>query len=224
MNLVGVGLYTVADAARITRAPAREVRRWMFGYRYRPHRGAEPVYSEPLWASQVEQPGAIGFHDLLELRVVKEFTKRGVHLPVIRAAIRNARELFGTNYPLTRHRFLTDGKRVFHDAIEAESPLTDMAARQIVFEEIIRPSLYAGIEYGPDGAARRWYPVPRSNVIVLDPAISFGAPVLADYGIPVDTIVAALAGEGNAGIVANIFGIPRAAVLAAARYEHRLAA
>lgn len=220
MELTGVGIYTFHEAARFTKAAPREIRRWLTGYRFRSK--GESRYSPPLWKPQVGHPSAIGFHDLLEVRFVKEFVRRGVHLSVVRAAIKNARELFNVEYPLTTHRFLTDGKRVFYEALEAEGTLTDMAARQIVFESIIRPALYAGIEYRSDGAAQRWFPMPRSKAIVLDPAVGFGAPVLTDYGIPVDTIAAAMMAERSTGRVAHLFNIPRNLVELAVRYEQRL--
>lgn len=223
-NLTGVGLYTVNEASRYTRAQPREIRRWLFGYKFKAPGKKRSSFSPPLWTPQVADLDALGFHDLLELRVVKEFIQRGVHLRVVRTALANARQLFGTDYPFTAHRFLTDGKRVFHEAMEVESPLTDMASKQIVFETIIRPSLYAGIVYGKDGSARRWFPVPRSKVIVLDPALCFGAPALAEYGVPVDTIAAAVSVEKSAARVARMYNIPAAAVRSAVDFEHRLAA
>lgn len=224
MDLVGVGLYTIHDAARITRAAPREIRRWMFGYTFKT-RGGELATSPPLWHSSIERDDAIGFRDLLELRIVKEFVAHGVHLSVVRAALANARALIGSDYPFTRHRFLTDGRRIFHEALKSsENPLTDVAARQLVFETIIRPSLYAGIEYSRDGKARRWYPMPRTKAVVLDPEVSFGAPTLNGYGIPVETVTSAVRAEGSEAAVARMFDIPRAAVSAAMKYEGRLAA
>ena len=32
-KLVGVGLYTVPEAARLTKVPSPTIRRWLFGYR-----------------------------------------------------------------------------------------------------------------------------------------------------------------------------------------------
>jgi hypothetical protein len=60
----------------------------------------------------------------------------------------------------------------------------------MVFEHIIRPELYAGIEFTANGQAKRWFPLKRSNVIVLDPDIAFGKPILAEYGIRTDILAA----------------------------------
>jgi uncharacterized protein (DUF433 family) len=218
MDLTGIGLYTIPEAARYSRAQPQEIRRWLHGY-VRNHRRYDP-----LWRPQVSHPSGIGFQDLLELKLVQEFVGRGVRLSVVRASIEAARRLFGTDYPLTSHRFVSDGKRLFLEALENPSePLTDMAAQQRVINDVIRPALLAGIEF-QNGRARRWFPTARSKVVVLDPQVGFGAPTLTEYGIRTDTIAAALDAEKSATRVAQLYNIPRAAVAAAASFERRHAA
>ena len=223
MDLAGIGLYTISEAERFTSVPAREIRRWLHGYGFKVK--GERHSSPPLWRTQTGMPSAIGFRDLLELRLVSEFVSKGVHLSVIRATIAKAREWFHDDYPLTAHRFLTDGKRVFMEALEETEgeSLTDVAAQQRVIESVIRPSLYAGVDFTPDGRARRWFPE-RNRAVVLDPMIGFGAPTLTSFGIRTDTIAAALKAEKSAARVAQLFNIPRAAVTAAAAFERRHAA
>lgn len=223
MNLTGIGLYSLKEAERLTGASARDVSRWLFGYRF--PNGASP----PLWKTQLvsmdDKEKAIGFRDLLELRIVKQFLDHHVSLPVIRAAIANARTLFHTDYPFTANRFLTDGKSIFYEAVanNGEGELTDLAKRQLVFEHIIRPELYAGIEFDDHGEARRWYPVPRNKQIVLDPAIAFGKPILAEFGIRTNVIAQSYAVEQDKKTVATLFNIPVAAVDTALRYERTAA-
>jgi uncharacterized protein (DUF433 family) len=224
-RLTGIGLYTFREASRFTRAQPREIRRWLRGYEFN-YRGEQHA-SAPLWNPEIELSEAIGFRDLLELRLVKHFVSNGVHLTLVRTAIETARKEFGTDYPLTAHRFLTDGRRIFHEAFETASsqasPLRDLVAHQYVLDDVVRPSLYAGIEYRQGGKqAQRWYPMQRTKAVVLDPQIAFGKPVLADYGIPVDAIAAAVAVEKSEARVARIFEIPRSAVSIAVRYEQRL--
>ena len=219
--LTGIGLYTIAEAARYSRAKPAEIRRWLHGYSRR-----QRSYP-PLWQPQVDYPSGIGFLDLLELRMVTEFVRHGVRLSVVRASIERARERFHDEFPLTTHRFLTDGRRIFLEALHTEGqaePMLDMAAQQRVIETVIRPSLLAGIEFGESGRARRWFPVKGRKIVVLDPRISFGAPILAEYGIRTDTIAGSMKGEGSAARVAALFNIPQAAVKAAVAFEHRHAA
>lgn len=106
-----------------------------------------------------------------------------------------------------------------------EARLLDVRGRQFVFESIIRPSLIEGIEYGDDAQALRWYPVAKRKVIVLDPAVQFGQPIIASAGVPTDALAAAFAAEGaDAQRVARIYRVTPGAVHAAVGFERRLAA
>ena len=229
MELLGTGIYPLQQAARLAGADPRAARRWLRGYA-RKHKG-EAVRSRPLWRTQLEDENlrddVIGFRDLLELRMVAAFVRHGVDLKVIRATFDAAAADLGTRYPLTHQKFLTDGKRIFLDAIEqatGEARMVDILRKQFVFSDIIKPSLYAGIEYGDDGACR-WYPEARRRVIVLDPAVQFGNPVIAQAGIPTDTLHAAFVAEGgDRAMVARVFDITPHMVTAAVQFEQRLAA
>ncbi|ALF89508.1 MULTISPECIES: DUF433 domain-containing protein [Ralstonia solanacearum species complex] len=221
MDLTGIGLYTLGEAERLTGAPSREVSRWLFGYSFKDGK------SPPLWKTQLSEldEKVIGFRDLMELRIVKAFRMHDISLRVIRTAIENAREIFAIDYPFSANRFLTDGKSIFYEALKehGEVELTDVVRRQIVFEHIVRPELYMGIEFTADGRAKRWHPLKSSNIIVLDPDIAFGKPILADYGVRTDTVADAYRTEKSKKRVASLYGIPVSAVEAAIRYE-RLAA
>ena len=161
----------------------------------------------------------------MELRIVKAFRNHDVPLQVIRAAIEGAKAMFGIEYPFTAHRFLTDGKSIFSEALQehGDAEMTDLAKRQLVFEHVFRPALYAGIEFAGDGQATRWFPVQRSKAIVLDPQIAFGKPVLTDYGVRTEIVAEAFKAEKNKKTIASLFDIPVAAVESALRYE-RMAA
>ena len=229
MDIIGTGIYPLHQAARLVGAEPRALRRWLYGYS-RKYKG-EHVRSEPLWATQLKDKelpeDAIGFRDLLEARMVTAFIQHGVDLKVIRATIDTASRHFSIDYPLTQQRFLTDGKRIFLEAIETatgEPKMINVLRKQFVFSDIIKPSLYAGIEYGVDGAVR-WFPLGRRKTIVLDPALQFGTPVVAQVCIPTDTIYASyLAEGGDKAMVARVFDITPKMVTDAVEFEERLAA
>lgn len=229
MDIIGTGIYPIHQAARLVGVEPRALRRWLQGYS-RKSKG-ERVRSEPLWETQLkneELPDeVIGFRDLLELRMVSAFVRHGVDLKIIRATVESASQYFGKSYPLTNHQFLTDGKRIFLQSVEEsadEQPMIDILKKQFVFSDIIKPSLYAGIEYGTDGAVR-WFPLGKRKTIVLDPALQFGTPVIAQAGIPTDTIYASyLAEGGDKAMVARVFDITPKMVIEAVEFEERLAA
>jgi hypothetical protein len=148
--------------------------RWLKGYAWRYRDGRSS--SGPLWTVQYASDDelgdeqVLGFHDLLELRAVAKFVEHGVPLKVIRATIDQATKEFGP-HPLQTQRFKTDGRTFFHEAIalSGQRNLVDFKGKQIVFDGVIRPSLFAGIDYAASGQARRWFPVQGHKVIVLDP-------------------------------------------------------
>ncbi|HOB63349.1 MAG TPA: DUF433 domain-containing protein [Candidatus Competibacteraceae bacterium] len=222
--MIGTGLYTIGEIATFTHIPARQVRRWLRGYR-----SGKQTYP-PLWSSELSNsplPQAFGFHDLLEVRIVHAFRRYGVSLPTIRKACQHARDYFNRPYPFACQRFLTDGRSVFAEILEQtgdaeDAKLLDMARKQYVFEKVVRPSLYAGIEYDPAGIAQRWFPLNDQRRIVLDPARNFGKPILAASGVPTEALFAAYRVEQDNRRVAAIYEVPVADVEAAIHYEQQL--
>ncbi len=231
MAALGLGMYTLSEASRLIHADTRAINRWLYGYDYGIGKGSTHVrkHSDPLWSPQyaVNEFGEkiIGFHDLLELRIVREFVRRGVSLQVIRHCLSTARQIFEAEYPFTSRRFATDGETTFLDAVRqggTESEMLNLRTRQYAFREIIKDSLYAGIEYAGDFASR-WYPVARSKVVVVNPTIDFGHPIVEESGIPTASLYATyLAEDKNRTVVAQIFEIPAKHVAAAVRFEEKL--
>lgn len=234
MTSFGLGMYTLADAAKLIRSEPRKIRRWLYGYAYTARRGQACERREmlPLWSPQydLEELGeaVIGFQDLLELRVVREFVTYGVPLQVVRRCLQTAREVFGSDHPLANHRFVTDGATIFADSLEAEvragehdGELLDLRSRQYAFRSIIKDSLYTGIEY-ENGRARRWYPQPRSRVVVVDPACQFGHPMIESCGVPTAALYSAFLAEGRQkAVVARLFDVSPREVEAAVRFEEQ---
>ncbi len=228
-----LGIYTLAEAAHLVRVPTRSINQWLYGYDYARKSADKTIkkHVQPIWTPQyeAEQWGekVIGFRDLLELRVVREFIQHGVTLAVIRRCFENAKSTFKDSYPLTALRFATDGKTIFADAVRSEAveEMMDLHKKQYVFRQIIKPSLYEGIEYDEKNA-KRWYPEGKKRDIVIDPDRQFGKPIIADSGIPTAALFASYKAEGAdkaaAAMVARIFEIPTKSVSAAIRFEEHL--
>lgn len=229
------GIYSLPEAARLIRVPARKIHRWLYGYQYSRRTGEASVraYSAPLWRPQLSaedfETEVIGFNDLLEIRFVAAFVEHGVPLVVVRRCLKNAREISGAEYPMTSGSFKTDGKTIFSDAVQqsleaGDTKLLDLKNRQFAFSDIIRPSLYAGIEYDGKNASR-WYPMTRRDV-VLDPKRDFGSPILERTGTPTAALYASYLAEGaHADAVkrtARIYDAPVKLVEVAINFEQSL--
>lgn len=219
-ELVGKGLYSAREAAHIIRVPAHKVRRWIFGYQ---NKGVDYA---GLWEREIREPGVIGFHDLLELKLVHEFRQHGLSLAVIRQAARIAREEFHTSYPFARQQFHTDGKRVFLEAAkQVEAHLVDVISKQYVMEQIYRPSFLASIDYSPIGDAERWYPMNDDHhpdkSIVLDPQRAFGKPILTESGVPTRVLYDAYRLNEPLEVIAANYAVTPEDVKQAVLYESR---
>ncbi|MGH8790910.1 MAG: DUF433 domain-containing protein [Cupriavidus necator] len=227
MTLTGIGLYAFPEASRLTRIPTRDLRRWLSGYTYRSKTGAV-VSVPPLWQGELANKGVdcIGFRDLLEVRFVQAFRLHGVSLQSIRLASHKARGLFGLDYPFTARRFRTDGRSIFASALEetGETRLLDIVRGQYAFRRIVEASLYHGIEFDDADRAMRWYPMPRSRAVVLDPKIAFGEPIVTDGSVPTTVLYNAFRADRDRRFVARVYEVPVAAVEAAIAFEEQLAA
>ena len=225
-KLVGVGLYTVPEAARLTKVPNPTIRRWLFGYRYR--RNGHYTELPPVWESQIapmDSVTGLGFLDLMEIRVVHAFRDYGIGLTDIRLAVERACEIFRSDHPFARKRFQTDGRRIFAEIAEktGETRLIDLVKSQYAFHRVVKPSLFASLEFSDADEVLRWYPMWPRQQIVVDPEMAFGRPVIRDGHVPTDTLAQAVGSEGSVEQVARWFDVPAVAVRAAVGFEKDLA-
>ena len=231
-DLVGIGLYSVPEAARLLKVRTHKLRRWADGYAFE-YRG-ERHYSEPIFRRDLAGTATsdlLTFADLLELLFVSRFRAEGVTMPVIRAAAERAAQIFRTNHPFAARSFATDGKVIFailesRDAARAAAPyerlVEELHRRQLVFPELVRP-YFRKIEYGVDEAVRYW-PLGRKMRIVLDPVRNFGKPIDYATGVPTFSLHAAVKAGDSMQDVAHWFDVPEEAVRQAVEYETSLTA
>jgi uncharacterized protein (DUF433 family) len=227
---VGVGLYTLPEAARLIRAPIRKLTRWAEGYTFMTE--GKGKFSEPLFTRdhpELATQRILTFADLMELQLVSMFRKLGVSMPTIRAAAQWAAHEFGTNHPFAVKRFHTDGKRLFaeREYIPAgeDSPVRfyqELPRYQLVLDTIAEP-FFKMLDYQGE-EVRHFWPLGRERGVVLDPDRSFGKPIDSTSGVPTFVLYQmAAAGESLEGI-AQWYNVKPDAVKAAIEYELSLAA
>jgi len=226
-ELLGIGLYTIPEAARLVRVPTQRMRRWITGYHYN-SKGVSHHIPE-LWQSevgQIDHTFALGFHDLMEARFVDRFVQHGVPLQAIRRALIHAQDLIGKQHPFSTKRFKTDGRTIFAEIIHdsGEKHLLDLVKSQFAFSNVISPSLYKDLDYSDDDDVLRWWPMGHKRSVVVDPTQAFGQPTIQENNIPTATLAAAAQAEGSIKAAASWFGISRSAVKDAVEFEEHLAA
>jgi DNA-binding transcriptional MerR regulator len=217
------GLYTVAEASRLTGVPSDTFRRWAFGYARRRHN--ERVDYSPLndpEIGQIEGHYVVGFRDLLEARIVQAFRGAGVSWHVIRTAAKNARSSDRISHPFLSEKFRTDGRTIFLETIKETGAcgLLDLAKNQHAFHAVIAPSLFKQIEFDAHDNAIRWYPLWPRKAILVDPQRSFGRPLSAN--VPAETLAAAAMAENSIDSAARWFGVSPESVRAAVEWQERL--
>ncbi|MBC9207532.1 DUF433 domain-containing protein [Roseomonas aerophila] len=222
---LGIGFYTVPDAARLLQLPARNINRWLGGY----HHGQGEKRSElpPLWTPQLprsEKHIELGFRDLIELRFVDAFLQAGLALQTVRRCIEYARECVADTHPFSTSKFRTDGRTIFlESAVHAEEEtLLDLKGRQYVIKRAIERTFKdLDIE---DDAVRRWRPFKNKASIVIDPERAFGQPIAARHGVPTIVLADAVQAEGSMERVAALYEVPLGVVRDALAYEQLLQA
>lgn len=175
--ILGKGVYTPREAARLVGTSPQQVVRWT--------RGSGPT--EPLWNAHYQflddDVTEISFLDLIEVRVVTALRRANISLQAIRFAIDFAKRKYSIERPLASQSFKTDGSEILMEAIENDGQFVSLSKKQPgqkVFREIIFQSLN-DLEY-EDELAARWRPRKYSKIII-DPERHFGEPILDLYGV-----------------------------------------
>jgi hypothetical protein len=222
--LIGAGIYTPADVARLAEVSAARVRGWITGYR----RAATGKRGRPIIRDDlppIDGKLALSFSELIEVRFIRHFLRAGVSWPAIRRAADEAhRELL--DHQGARLRFSTDGLTVFADQLASggDRRSRDLVANQYVLLLILQDSIKQEFDLEAGDLIRAWHPRPETPGVLLDPARSFGRPIV-EPGIPTQALATALEAEGgDAALVAALFGTTEALVRQAAAFEMNLAA
>jgi uncharacterized protein (DUF433 family) len=224
-SLLGVGFYTVPEAARLLGIPALNIRRWLGGYSFR-QRG-EVQSMPPLWQPQLPQYDGhleLGFRDLIELRFVREFMKAGLSLSIIRHCMEAARHVVGDDRPFSTRKFKTDGRTIFIEGIResGDIQLLDLKGMQYTIKDIIVQS-FKDLDIEDDAVAS-WRPYRGKETIVIDPERAFGQPIVSGYGIPTIVLAQAVESEGSIEQAARLYEVPAGVVKDAKAFETMLAA
>jgi uncharacterized protein (DUF433 family) len=225
-SLLGVGIYTVREAALLTGVSTEAIKRWLWGYRHKSASGGTKR-EEPLWVPQipvVDDVRALGFRDLIEIKFVSHFRERGISLQSIRRTIDRATALLEQSYPLSSVRFKSRGGSIFAEVLEEHERklVFDLYTGQLLLS-FMWDRLYDALEYSLFEELARWYPLGKDRRVVVDPKRSFGRPISLE-GVPTAILASALRTEKTVKNVVYWYGVDPASVRDADEYERLLAA
>jgi len=222
-HFLNTGLYTVSEAARLTRIPAGKIRRWIRGYTFR--KGESVRHSDAVWQTGIkplDDKAALSFRDLLELRFVDAFIKAGVSWVTMRRAHTKAQEELKTTHPFCSKRIATDGKNILLKQAEEDSDeaLINLVTDQREFSRIVQDFLKE-LEFSGDDIV--WWPLGKNRQIVVDPRRNFGQPTVAKSGVPATTLARSVKANSSIDIVARWYEAQRDEVRDAVEFEDSLA-
>jgi uncharacterized protein (DUF433 family) len=173
--------YRVSEAARLASTTPQTIARWYKGYEVPGHRirPVLPSDGSPL----------LSYLQLVEVAFVATFRRIGVKLESLRNAREYCVKTFSSEYPFAELRFKTDGVHVFRTFAEYEEDglrdeqfvATDIGG-QLAWAPAIADRI-SQFDYEA-GLALRWHPRGRESVILVDPRIAFGAPIIGETGVP----------------------------------------
>jgi uncharacterized protein (DUF433 family) len=217
-----VPAYPLREAAHYLRLPPTTLRQWVCGRMVGGRR-------DP---GVIELPGKVGrsvvlsFNNLVECHILASLRREhDVSLRSIRSALRYVRRELGLQRPLLQQQFETNGADLFVEHLNLlvnASKGGQLGARALLSGALRR------VERGVDGLPIKLYPFPGSQSspdaprhIVVDPAVSFGRPVIAGTGVPTQEVAARLRAGEEVSDLAEDFGVSEAQIVAAMRCELR---
>ncbi|MXW44915.1 MAG: DUF433 domain-containing protein [Gammaproteobacteria bacterium] len=218
----GLPSYTISEAAQYLSVPATTIRYWSIG------RGQY----KPLIQAPRRKPTLLSFLNLTELHVLAAIRrKHGVKMPSVRVAIEylaeHAEGSMGQRHPLISQDLDTDGLALF---VEQYGQLINISqAGQIAMREIIHAALQR-IDRDLDGVPIKLYPFTRSAaedtpaMIVIDPRLSAGRPVIAGTGLATELIAERYKAGESIAVLAQDYERENAEIEEAVRCELKAAA
>ncbi len=173
-------------------------------------------------------PPLLSFFNLIEAHVLDAIRREhGIPLPKIRIALDYLSRRFPSEHPLAIQEFESDGLNLF---IEKFGQLINISQSGQLAMRAILEAYLRRIERDPLGFPCRLYPFTRKGtpdeprVVVIDPYVSFGRPVLVGTGVPTAVIADRYKAGESIESLADDYGRNRLEIEDAIRSELQLEA
>jgi uncharacterized protein (DUF433 family) len=218
--------YPASEAAYILNLPLATVKAWSFGQSYRRGDGKAKQFEAVIHAADSRHK-LLSFANLCELHILAAIRRvHGVRLSKVRDAVEYVRDRLGADRPLIDRQFMTNGIDLFVD--QASKLLNVSQQGQEALRDEFMDAL-ARIERDSKGNPVRLFPYSRSSgqtadqpkAIVIDPALSFGRPVLTGVAVPTDIIFDRFQAGDSLEDMALDYNVDEKEIEEALRFEQR---
>lgn len=228
-SLLGVGLYSVSEAALYARLPTRTFNRWVYG-----DTTGEQVIVPQLFDLESDDDKVVTFLDFVQALAIRRIRQeRRVSLPKLREAYFRAKHEFRVPYPLALEstRIGLFGppedptkQEVFiciektEDAVRQYFQLTGKKYGNQLIGEVVT-TYSRRLIYDVSGLATKYIAFKTDDgTILMDPEIRFGEPYSEDTGYTARTLFDAYQSEGSVDRAAEVYGVDPALVELAVEY------
>ncbi|HTE86356.1 MAG TPA: DUF433 domain-containing protein [Dehalococcoidia bacterium] len=176
--------YSVADSARFAQTSPQTVAHWHFGA----SRLGPVIPGKERGTPGRERGTPLSYLQLVEIAFVATFRRLGISLQRIRRTREYASTVLSAEYPFAELRWKTEGMHLLldlHDFDRPEAPddgelIVADAAGQTAWGHMVSER-FLEFEY-VDGLAVIWHVRGTFSQVLIDPRVSFGAPMV--NGIP----------------------------------------
>lgn len=175
--------YAPAEVAHYLGISQSTIRYWAAG---------RPSVSKALIEPAQNNPLILSFRNLVELHVLGAMRRQHeISLPNVRRSLDFVSRQFGVRHPLVAAQFETDGVSLF---VERYGKLVNVSRQgQLEMREALAAFLKR-IERDSRGIPIKLFPYTRNDIrdaprlVVIDPNLSFGRPVIAGTGLSTEII------------------------------------
>lgn len=211
---IGVGIYTTTELARILRIPYEKLNRWIDKY-WDGELGKE---FEQKYSWRTENSKAVGFHTLIEFYVFINLSEAGVKTREVLKAHKELSKIFRTPFPFA-HKELTsniktDGKKIFLKA--KNDVITLDGSKQLNLD--LLDLFFKNLEFDVQNLAIRFWPLGKTNNVVVDPKRKFGHPILDQSNVYPETIYNLYKGKESKEYIAYLYDLDLKQVNDAIKY------
>jgi uncharacterized protein (DUF433 family) len=225
-NPLEIPNYTMEEGARYTHVPLNTLWYWVIG----------DSGTAPLTTVYSRRPLLLSFKNLVECFVLQSLRNtHGISMKSIRHSVGQLRHEVPSKYPLADYQMSTAKGRVYMELDGDTNMLVNLssASGQRAFMDILAPFLRR-VERSPKGISEKLFPFTRRehqkapdkapSVVVIDPRIAFGKPVLVDSRISTAFLLSRRRGGTSIANLARDYGRDEAEIEEAIYLEQPKAA
>lgn len=202
-----LGAYTTTEAAWLAETTRQMVANW-WRVAYAREGDRKP--------SSVGQPIILSYLQLIETALATTLRAQGISFADLALVHRQLRQHLRTQTPFASEKMRESWSPVGQ---ERSSPLRQYLAANLpaaVWDHWRKTphERLAQFEYD-ERFVRRWYPRGRDAILVVDPQLAFGAPIIAGTAVPIHIVEERFAAGETEAEIADDFGIDRRQIAAA---------